>query len=327
MKLIQTAIPDLVIIEPTMYRDKRGWFMESFNEQDFHQGLSRLSLRVPPRFVQDNHSCSNKGVLRGLHYQLPPYAQGKLVRVVSGAVYDVALDIREDSSTFGQYVGVELTATNHRQFWIPEGFAHAFLALEDDTHFLYKTTHFYNKSCEASIRWNDPDLAIKWPLSETPIVNPKDALAPLLKEALKFSAQETAASNRLLHLPIMGDDRGSLIALENSTHLPFNIERVYYIFDTKKGMSRGKHAHKKLKQLAVCVSGKCRIVLDDGVKRQNYWLDAPDKGLFINSMVWREMHDFSEDCVLIVLASEPYEEDDYIRDYNQFICQVQKKCV
>lgn len=164
MKLIQTAIPDVVIIEPTTFSDERGWFMESFNEQKFHDELTKLSLSVPNSFVQDNHSCSSKGVLRGLHYQTAPHAQGKLVRVTQGSVFDVAVDIRKDSPTYGQWVGVELSAKNHKQLWIPEGFAHGFLALEDNTHFLYKTTNYYSKECERSIRWDDKDLAIDWPI-------------------------------------------------------------------------------------------------------------------------------------------------------------------
>ena len=148
MKLIQTAIPDVVIVEPPQFRDDRGWFMESFNEARFHAELAKLGLPAPRAFIQDNHSCSQAGVLRGLHYQLNPHAQGKLVRVVKGRAFDVAVDIRKGSSTFGQWVGVELTPENNRQLWIPEGFAHGFVSLEDDTHFLYKTTDYYAKDCE-----------------------------------------------------------------------------------------------------------------------------------------------------------------------------------
>jgi dTDP-4-dehydrorhamnose 3,5-epimerase len=138
---------------------------------------------MPKPFVQDNHSKSAAGVLRGLHYQRPPHAQGKLVRVARGRVWDVAVDIRHDSPTFGQWVGVELSAENRRQLWIPEGFAHGFLSLEDDTEFLYKTTDVYAKECEGAIRWNDPDLAIDWPLNPElpPSLADKDAAAPGLK--------------------------------------------------------------------------------------------------------------------------------------------------
>lgn len=162
MKLTQTDIPEVVIIEPRVFADERGWFMESFNEQNFHHELIKLGLPVPNTFVQDNHSCSNKGVLRGLHYQIAPYAQGKLVRVTQGSAFDVAVDIRIDSPTFGKWVGVKLSDENHKQLWIPEGFAHGFLTLEDNTHFLYKTTNYYSKECERSILWNDEDLDIHW---------------------------------------------------------------------------------------------------------------------------------------------------------------------
>lgn len=178
MKLIQTSIPEVVIIELQVFEDDRGWFMESFNEQRFHAALTQLGLPLPRAFVQDNHSCSRKGVLRGLHYQLAPHAQGKLVRVVRGAAFDVAVDIRPQSPTFGQNVGVELNQTNHRMLWIPEGFAHGFVALEDNTHFLYKTTDYYAKACEAAIRWDDAELAIAWPQGLEMLINQKDAEAP-----------------------------------------------------------------------------------------------------------------------------------------------------
>jgi dTDP-4-dehydrorhamnose 3,5-epimerase len=183
MKFIPTELPGVVIVEPAVFGDDRGWFYESFNEPKFHAGLRELGLPMPKPFVQDNHSKSAAGVLRGLHYQRPPHAQGKLVRVARGRVWDVAVDIRHDSPTFGQWVGVELSAENRRQLWIPEGFAHGFLSLEDDTEFLYKTTDVYAKECEGAIRWNDPDLAIDWPLNPElpPSLADKDAAAPGLK--------------------------------------------------------------------------------------------------------------------------------------------------
>ena len=182
MKLLPTAIPDVLIIEPQVFADERGWFMESFNEQRFHAELVRLGLPVPRPFVQDNHSCSKAGVLRGLHFQRAPHAQGKLVRVVQGTAFDVAVDIRPGSATFGQYVGVELSAENQRMLWIPEGFAHGFVALQDDTHFLYKTTDYYAKECEGSILWNDPALAIQWPELGKLIINQKDREASTLAD-------------------------------------------------------------------------------------------------------------------------------------------------
>ena len=189
MRLEPTALPGVVVVEPAVFGDERGWFMESFNEARFEAGLKALGLPAPRRFVQDNHSCSHAGVLRGLHYQLPPHPQGKLVRVVKGSAFDVAVDIRRGSPTFGQWVGVELSAANRRQLWIPEGFAHGFVALEDDTHFLYKTTDFYAKDCERSIRWDDPAIGIAWPLpaGAAPRVAPKDAAAPLLADAELFA--------------------------------------------------------------------------------------------------------------------------------------------
>ena len=185
MKLVPTRLPGVVIVEPAVFSDERGWFSESWNGPRFDDALRQAGLPPARPFVQDNHSCSHAGVLRGLHYQLPPHPQGKLVRVVRGAAFDVAVDIRRGSASFGQWVGVELTADNQRQMWIPEGFAHGFLALQDDTHFLYKTTDLYARDCERALRWDDPTIAIDWPLQAvggSPRVAPKDAAAPRLAD-------------------------------------------------------------------------------------------------------------------------------------------------
>lgn len=181
MNVIETKIKDLLIFEPRVFADDRGWFMESFNQQNFEKILAERGLNIP-KFVQDNHSFSKKGVLRGLHYQLNPHAQGKLVRVVEGRAWDVAVDIRKDSETFGQWVGVELSAENYKQFWIPAGFAHGFIALEDNTQFLYKTTDYYSKECERSIVWNDPEIGIIWPIEKglDVILTEKDRQASLI---------------------------------------------------------------------------------------------------------------------------------------------------
>ena len=185
MRLVQSAIPGVVIVEPQVFSDERGWFAESWNEQKFADALRAIGQPAPRPFVQDNHSCSKAGVLRGLHYQLPPHAQGKLVRVVRGSAFDVAVDIRRASPTFGRWAGALLTGSNHLQLWIPEGFAHAFLALEDDTHFLYKTTDVYAKDCERSLLWSDPAIGITWP-QYPGAVAAKDAAASLLARAEVF---------------------------------------------------------------------------------------------------------------------------------------------
>lgn len=181
MNAIKTEIPDVIIFEPKVFGDERGFFLESFNQKFFEEatGLKR-------DFVQDNHSKSSKGVLRGLHYQLPPMAQGKLVRVVQGEVFDVAVDIRKSSPTFGKWVGVHLSAENKRQLWIPEGFAHGFLTLSETAEFLYKTTNYYSPKDEGAIVWNDPDLAISWPETSEVLVSAKDQIAPILINAKTF---------------------------------------------------------------------------------------------------------------------------------------------
>jgi dTDP-4-dehydrorhamnose 3,5-epimerase len=186
MNFTATRLPGVVIIEPAVFGDERGWFMESFSQRRFADGLGALGLSLPRPFVQDNESSSARGVLRGLHYQLPPHPQGKLVRVAQGAALDVAVDIRRNSPGFGQWVAVELSADNRRQMWIPEGFAHGFVALEDNTRFLYKTTDFYAKDCERAIRWDDATIGIAWPDGTAPRLAPKDAAAPALADAEVF---------------------------------------------------------------------------------------------------------------------------------------------
>jgi len=187
MNFIATELPGVVLIEPAVHSDERGWFMETFNQARFEAGLASLGLPASRPFVQDNESQSRRGVLRGLHYQLPPHPQGKLVRVTQGAVFDVAVDIRRSSPRFGHWVGVELSATNRRQMWIPEGFAHAFVALEDNSRFLYKTTDVYARDCEHAIAWNDARIGIAWPAGLQPRLAPKDSAAPALDAAETFA--------------------------------------------------------------------------------------------------------------------------------------------
>ncbi|TBU91560.1 dTDP-4-dehydrorhamnose 3,5-epimerase [Phytopseudomonas dryadis] len=180
MQVIETTLADVFILEPKVFGDDRGFFYESFNARAFQEatGLQR-------DFVQDNHSRSQRGVLRGLHYQLQQ-AQGKLVRVTAGEVYDVAVDLRRRSPTFGQWVGVHLSADNRRQMWIPEGFAHGFLVLSEFAEFLYKTTDYYAPAHERCIRWDDPQLAIDWPLQGTPLLSGKDQQGLSLEQAQVF---------------------------------------------------------------------------------------------------------------------------------------------
>jgi len=180
MKVIATDLPGVLIIEPKVFGDQRGFFYESFNQNVWEQVTG-----LKTRFVQDNHSRSVKGVLRGLHYQIKQ-AQGKLVRVVLGEVFDVAVDIRRQSPTFGKWVGVHLSAENKRQLWIPEGFAHGFLVLSDVAEFLYKSTDFYAPQYERSIAWKDPQLNIEWPFDGSPSLSLKDRDAPLFKDAEVF---------------------------------------------------------------------------------------------------------------------------------------------
>ena len=181
MQIQTTAIPDVLIIEPTVFGDDRGFFYESFNQKRFTEltGVTR-------DFVQDNHSKSAKGVLRGLHYQIQQ-PQGKLVRVTAGEVFDIAVDLRKSSPTFGKWVGVVLSAVNKRQMWVPEGFAHGFVVLSEFAEFLYKTTNYYDPSSERSIRWDDPALGIDWQLDEAPKLSAKDQAAALLKDADVFA--------------------------------------------------------------------------------------------------------------------------------------------
>ena len=175
MEVINTKIPDLYIIKPRVFEDERGYFFESYNKEAF------LRMGIDQNFVQDNESKSAKGVLRGLHFQKPPFTQGKLVRVMRGSVLDVAVDLRKASPTFGQWASVELTQDNKWMYWVPPGFAHGFVTLEDDTVFFYKCTNVYNKASEGSIRWDDPDLNIDWGI-KNPVLSEKDKVAPFFKD-------------------------------------------------------------------------------------------------------------------------------------------------
>lgn len=180
MNVIETSIPDVLIIEPKVFGDERGFFYESFNAAAFEAatGLKRT-------FVQDNHSKSQRGVLRGLHYQIQQ-PQGKLVRVVAGEVFDVAVDLRRSSPSFGRWVGTRLSAQNQRQLWVPEGFAHGFVVLSESAEFLYKTTDYYAPAHERSLLWNDPQIGIEWPFHEPPQLSHKDAAGKILSEAELF---------------------------------------------------------------------------------------------------------------------------------------------
>ncbi|MGH8576634.1 MAG: dTDP-4-dehydrorhamnose 3,5-epimerase [Gammaproteobacteria bacterium] len=180
MNVVQTAIPDVLLIEPRVFADARGFFLEGYNARRFTQATG-LSVD----FVQDNHSRSRRGVLRGLHYQVR-HAQGKLVSVVCGAVFDVAVDIRRSSRSFGRWVGVELSEDNHRQLWLPPGIAHGYLVLSERVDVLYKTTDYYAPEHERVILWNDPDIDIEWPLADEPLLSPKDRAGLPLKQAECF---------------------------------------------------------------------------------------------------------------------------------------------
>ena len=181
MKAIPTAIADVLVIEPTVFGDARGAFFESWNRRAFAELVGR-----EVEFVQDNHSASTRGVLRGLHYQLAPRAQGKLVRVVAGEVFDVAVDLRRSSPTFGRWVGERLSAGNRRMMWIPEGFAHGFVVLSESADFLYKTTDYYAPTHERTLLWNDPAVGVAWPLEGAPVLKPKDAAGAPLAGAETF---------------------------------------------------------------------------------------------------------------------------------------------
>lgn len=176
MNIIETALPGVLLIEPKVFGDARGFFLESWNRESF------ANLGLDLDFVQDNHSRSAQGVLRGIHYQLNQ-PQGKLVRVVSGAVFDVAVDLRRSSPHFGKWVGFELSAANNRMMWVPPGFGHGFLVLSESADFLYKTTAYYAPQWDRGVRWNDPDIGVQWPLEGDPQLSAKDQIAPLLKDA------------------------------------------------------------------------------------------------------------------------------------------------
>ena len=189
MKVTRTSIEGLLILQPKVFGDERGFFLESFNQKAFEAAVGS-----EVQFVQDNQSRSSRGVLRGLHYQLPPHAQGKLVRVTQGSVFDVAVDLRRSSPSFGRWVGVELSGHNHRQLWLPPGLAHGFLVTSDSADFLYKTTNYYAPEAERSVRWDDAAIGIQWPaLGHAPLLSAKDAAAPGLADAATFNGHQQCA--------------------------------------------------------------------------------------------------------------------------------------
>lgn len=179
-KFIKTEIPGMLIVEPRAFPDGRGYFMESWKYSEFHQN------GIEEEFLQDNHSVSSLGVLRGIHFQKSPCSQGKLVRVVKGAVWDVGVDLRDGSASFGQWFGTELSETNHKMLYLPPGFGHGFLTLQDNTHFLYKCTQEYAPEYDAGIRWNDPDLSVNWPIPPNVevLISDKDKVLPFLKDVI-----------------------------------------------------------------------------------------------------------------------------------------------
>lgn len=184
MRFTPTALPEVLIVEPLVFGDDRGFFFESYNQRRFEEAVGRSV-----QFVQDNHSRSSGGVLRGLHYQLPPNAQGKLVRVGRGAIFDVAVDVRQGSETFGRWVGAELSEDNRRQLWIPEGFAHGFLTLSECADVFYKASGYYSPADEGSVAWDDADLAIEWPIAGgAPVLSEKDQAAPRLRDGRAFTS-------------------------------------------------------------------------------------------------------------------------------------------
>ena len=189
MKCESLGIPGLLLLTPQVFEDDRGFFFESWNAARFAQALAAEAGQPTTelQFVQDNHSCSARGVLRGLHFQLPPHPQGKLVRCTAGEIFDVAVDLRRGSPTFGRWLGVRLSGANHQQLWVPPGFAHGFLSLQDGSEVLYKTTDVWHRECERSLLWDDPAMAIAWPLADLqieagPSLSGKDAVAPRLAE-------------------------------------------------------------------------------------------------------------------------------------------------
>ena len=196
MQIMKTAIADVLLLEPKMFGDERGFFFESYNERHFRE-ITGLTAA----FVQDNHSKSAKNVLRGLHYQIEPKAQGKLIRVVSGTVFDVAVDIRRDSPTYGRWVGEILSGENRRQLWLPPGMAHGFLTLSDSAEFLYKTTDYYSPEHERCIAWNDPALAIAWPLDGPPTLSAKDSAGLSWSGAQNLCERASPTLNRLQQTP------------------------------------------------------------------------------------------------------------------------------
>jgi dTDP-4-dehydrorhamnose 3,5-epimerase len=321
VRIFETSLADVVVLESAISEDSPGFPADCFDEHMFHATLRAAGLSIPQSLILDSHIHLNGGMLRGLNYQLPPHAQGNLIRTFSGSAYVAAVDMRRGSMTFGKWAGVELRGDNPNMLWIPQGFAHGYIALEDNTHIQVRKTHRDNTEFQRKIRWNDAAIDINWPKLAEIHVSKEDAVAPQFVNSEPHS-EFLHGTTEPVELKIIGDERGSLVAIEPGLNIPFEIKRVYYIYGTLPDVGRGFHAHRRLEQMAICVAGSCIMVIDDGVTRQEVKLESANKALLIRNMIWREMHEFSDDCVLLVLASEYYDESDYIRDYEQFIQEV-----
>ena len=266
MNIIETPLPGVLLLEPKVFGDARGFFMESWNRQTF------AALGLDLDFVQDNHSRSARGVLRGLHYQLNE-PQGKLVRVVSGAVFDVAVDVRKSSPHFGQWVGYELSADNQRMMWIPPGFAHGFLVLSDSADFLYKTTTYYAPQWDRGIRWDDPQVGVAWPLDGVPVLSAKDQVQPLLKDAEVYGfANQNALQPDPLYQDYLRIAKGGLaVDVPNGKyHVWLNVNRpVLYWGEVQQWSQRTIKANGKVELRAPArVEGNIEtptLVIEEGV--------------------------------------------------------------
>lgn len=324
MNIITTELAGVVVVELTRTETSLGWDLEIFDEAIFNRQLKTFGYPRSGILSQDIFVSSKRGVIRGIDYQMSPASQEMLVSVIGGSAYHVVVDIRRDSITFGRWFGIEMTSRCNKLLWVPEGFAYGSMALEDNTCYMYKATALYSISSRKTLRWDDQEIGVLWPEVKSHAVTTEEYSPATTLTDIKRNFPSAKGSVDKADLIIHGDHRGSLIALEQGEGIPFEIKRAYYIFDTKLGVSRGFHAHYRLQQFIVCVSGKCRLVTDDGTNRTSVWLDSPTKALLVKNLIWREMHDFSEDCVLLVFASHHYDELDYIRNYDDFKKAVEK---
>lgn len=323
MKLLASEIPEVLLVSLEILQDEFGSILKAFDDNEFQSEVQKLGHVIPKSFVYEFSSITQAGAAREIDYHNAPNAQARLVETVRNSALHVVVDMRSNVPTFGHAFAIVINEADRQLLWIPEGFAHGYIALEGGTHVRTRCSIAKQEEDRKIISWYSPAIEAVWRKAAQGKSVPDILPSVGDVEISPDRAVKLNSGVRHVDFRIIGDHRGSLVAIEGGGNIPFDIKRVYYIFNTKSDVGRGYHAHKHLQQIAICLKGQCRMIVDDGSTRESILLDHPSKGLLISNLIWREMHDFSDDCVLMVLASARYDEADYIRNYESFLLEAQ----